>query len=260
MTKNSLENEIKQDNRKKKKFFNANNSLADFIVPFIMEPNPFGKICDLYLKYLVFEYNYPNQIINSNIFSLIDHSLELYDFAEKMRSLYSRMLQVAFEEKELDMEEGKKLESDITGAMPKIMWRGRSKTGGKTLDDPDSKPNAFANIPYVGNAIIGDKSFKKNDILFFKTNNNQSCEITDKGIVIRKLDIELMEYFQGIITLELVEAFDSSKNKEPFGYTYIGKCPECGRFFVKPSKNKILCSNTCSSNKRSREFRGKKNK
>ena len=90
--------------------------------------------------------------------------------------------------------------------------------------------------------------------------NYTEKDLKGKVFVVRKLDIELMEFFQGIITLELVEAFDSSKNKEPFGYIYIGKCPECGRFFVKPSKNKIFCSNTCSSNKRSREFRGKKNK
>jgi hypothetical protein len=223
MAKNSLEYEIKQDNRKRKTFFNANNSLANFIIPFIMEVNSLGKLNDLYFKYLIFKHNCPLNVINSNISSLINDSPEMKELSDEMKILYFKMVSVAFSESELNEEDSRELENRIRLATPEINWKAQGKTGKKQIENPET----------------------------IKVKDPE----TGKEYNLEKFDLEIAKHLRGIITSELIEAFDNSNGKEPIGYKFFGKCPECGRFFIKTSKNKAFCSDSCSAIKRGREYR-----
>ena len=86
---------------------------------------------------------------------------------------------------------------------------------------------------------------------------NEYQRLSNKKYKLEKLNIDLAKQLRGTITSELIKAFDCSNKKEPIGYKYFGKCPVCNRFFIKPSKNKVFCSNSCSAIKRGREYRKK---
>lgn len=236
MTKNNLENEIKQDNRKKKKFFNANNSLADFVIPFITGFDSLGRFNELYFKYLVFKHNCSDNVIHTYESQLSNYTYEIKTIVEKTKDLYMRMVKTAFEEKELNIKESEELEEQIMLAMPKITWRCRGETGKRIISKHEP-------------------TFEKPTTIEAYDDN------TGKTYHLEPLDDNEANNLIGIITSTLVDAFEVSDNKkEAIAYTYFGKCLECGRFFIKTSKNKIFCSNTCSSKKRSRDFRDKKNK
>ena len=211
---------------KKESFFNKDNSLVDFLVSFINENNPLFKLNELFIKYQKYKTNCPQYIIDENYSRFEgkpDKKEELLELANNMKDLYKKMIDVAYSDEELDDKESDKLKSKITATMPRIKWIGKGNCGYAS----SLKQNTFT----IEDKKTGDTYIFDN---FTPTN---------------------VRFLRGIITKSLVEAFDVCDNDKPVGTNYIGKCPQCGKIFIKKELRNIYCSTTCSNNLRSQKYR-----
>ncbi len=215
---------------KKESFFNKDNSLVDFIVPFVNNDNPLVLLNELFVKYQKYKTGCPQYILDENhslFLASSEKTEEVKALAIKMRNLYKDMIDVAYSENSKSNEECERLEKSIKNSLPRISWRNRKNCG----DAKSLEQNTF---------LIRD-------------------EKTGKTYRFERFTPTNVRLLRGIITKLLVEAFNSNIYDEPTGFDYIGKCPQCGKIFIKKEPRNNYCSPTCSNTMRKNRYREKLN-
>lgn len=209
---------------KKKKFFSKENSLCEFVVPFVessYEDSEEG-LKKLYLKFLKFQFDCPDDLLKQEYSNIFSYMLNLESLIIKMKTLYRRMLEVAFSDDEISELEDKQLVSEIeyTLPKPKFHWRGKDHIGYDKF------------MPITIPPIISSNGHLYQFDMF---------------------DLEAAKRLFGLVTEELMHAFQG-----PDAYKYFGKCPHCGHFFCKKRSSQIYCSDRCSDIVKQRNYRNKK--
>lgn len=213
---------------KKESFFNKNNSLVNFIVPFVNNESPLNQLNELFIEFQKYRTNCPQYIIDDNRRLFLPRSKKLEELKEltiKMRNLYKEMIDVAYSNDIISNENSENLEKRIKYALPRISWRSNKNCG----DAKALKQNTFT---------IKD-------------------EKTDNCYIFERFTPTNVRFLRGIITKSLIEAFNCNIYEKPVGFNYIGKCPQCGKIFIKKELRNNYCSTTCSNNMRSHKYREK---
>ena len=217
-------NEIKKnDNLKRpRNFFNKENSLADFVIPFINSFVPVSVFQELYLKFEQYKRNYPEDIIRSNssiiLFPPNEQAAKAKDYIEESQKLLIKMIEFAFEDNDTSKEEYEKIETQINNLLnEKVIWRKKGNIG------------------------------KRSDLEL------ETKEIEGKEFTL--LTVESAKVLFKVIVKALVSAFDSYNSKKPIGYDYMGKCQCCGKLFVKARTNQIYCSDRCNNRVKKSNYR-----
>lgn len=213
----------KNDNLKKSRnFFNKENSLADFVIPFIYNYVPASAFHELYLKFEQYKRNYPEDIIRSNssiiLFPSEEQESKTKYYVEESQILLKKMIEIAFEDNEASKEDYEKVEEQINNLLnEKVIWRRKGNIG------------------------------KKTDLKL------ETKEIEGKEFTL--LTVESAKVLFKVIVKALFSAFDSYNSKKPIGYEYMGKCQCCGKLFVKARTNQIYCSDRCNNRVKKSNYR-----
>ena len=213
---------------KKESFFNKNNSLVDFIVPFVTNDEPLVQLHELFIKYQKYKTGCPQYLLDENHSLFLAKSEKKEDIKKlvtEMRDLYKEMIDVAYSQSSNSNEECERLEKRIKNSLPRISWRNRNNCG----DAKSLEQNTFT--------IIDEKTGLSYTFERFTPTN--------------------IRLLRGIITKYLVEAFNSNIYDKPAGFDYIGKCPQCGKNFKKKEPRNTYCSDTCSNTMRKNRYREK---
>ena len=222
---NNYEIEEKNNKKKYKNFFNKENSLANFIIPFIDSYVPVSAFHELYLRYEQYKRNYTEDMIKSNssmiLFVSPEKDKKTNECIDENQLLIKQMIETAFSIDEVNEDKYKEIEKKIDVLLKgtSIIWRKKGNIGKK----PDLKLETIV------------------------LNNNEFTLLTAESA---------KDLFRVIIKA-LISAFDSFNSKKPIGYDYIGKCQCCGKLFIKGRKDQIYCSNKCNNKIKQINFREK---
>ncbi|MBQ2592019.1 MAG: hypothetical protein II567_01890 [Candidatus Riflebacteria bacterium] len=213
----------KNDNQKRpRNFFNKENSLAEFVIPFISSFMPVSAFQELYLRYEQYNRNYSEETIRSNssiiLFPSKEQEMKTNDYIKENQILLKKMIEIAFENNEASKEKYEEIEKQINNILnEKVTWRRKGNIGKKT-----------------------DLKLETKDI---------------EGKEFTLLTVESAKVLFKVIVKALVSAFDSYNSKKPIGYDYMGKCQCCGKLFVKSRKDNIYCSSKCNNKVKQDNFR-----
>ena len=213
----------KNDNQKRpRNFFNKENSLAEFIIPFISSFMPVSAFQELYLRYEQYNRNYSEDIIRSNssiiLFPSREQETKTNDYIKENQQFIKQMIEIAFENNEASKEKYEEIEKQINNILnEKVTWRRKGNIGKKT-----------------------DLKLETKDI---------------EGKEFTLLTVESAKVLFKVIVKALVSAFDSFNSKKPTGYDYMGKCQCCGKLFVKARTNQIYCSDRCNNRVKKSNYR-----
>ena len=222
---------------KKRSFFNDENRLADFIVPFVSGDysqysdaysyihNDYSLVLNLYCKHIIYTYNITNttpEIIYDDRSVFDEESFSVNEVISYMKKLYKDMIDIAFldaRKEKIPESRSENLEAQIRSALlPSLRWRGKNK-------------------------ICKYDSGKSNMAKLYAVN----CEVP----IFTK---EIAKNLFAEVTEGLIKEFDSTTKKREPGFGYIGKCQniDCEKYFIKEHRAQEYCSPRCSNIQRHR--------